>query len=113
MDIKTLQLRAEKSILRSNLDFKLNTTREKAILAHTVKLNEEMGELCNDILSILKLQRASKLENFEKSNMYAEFADVLITVLQLASIAQVDMERAIRDKMKKIETRKKKEKKED
>jgi len=111
MDIKTVQKRAEKNILRSNIDFKLTTTREKAILAHTVKLNEEVGELCNDILSILKLQRSSKLERFEKSNMYEEFADVLITVLQLASIAHVDMDRATRQKLKKIEDRKKKEKK--
>lgn len=109
MDIQTLQIRAEKNILKRNLDFKLTTTREKAILAHTVKLNEEMGELCNDILSILKLQRTSKLERFEKTNMYAEFADVMITLLQLASIAQVDMERAIREKLKKIEARKIKE----
>ncbi|KKQ38082.1 MAG: hypothetical protein US54_C0018G0005 [Candidatus Roizmanbacteria bacterium GW2011_GWA2_37_7] len=110
MDFKAVQKRAEKNILRSNIDFKLNTTREKAILAHAVKLNEEVGELCNDILSILKLQRTSKLERFEKKNIYEEFADVLITVLQLASIARVDMERATRDKLKKIEERYKKEK---
>jgi len=109
MDIKKVQKRAEKNILRSNIDFKLSTTREKAILAHTVKLNEEVGELCNDILAILKLQRSSKMKKFEKSNMYEEFADVLITVLQLASIAHVDMDRATREKLKKIEDRIKKE----
>ena len=42
--------------------------------------------------------------------MYEEFADVLITVLQLASIAHVDMDRATRQKLKKIEDRKMKEK---
>lgn len=85
--------------------YKLYTQQEKAILTKTVKLNEEVGELCNDILSILRLQRRAKLEKFDRRNIYQEFADVIITTIQLAVIAGVDIERAISDKLKKIEGR--------
>ena len=85
--------------------YKLYTQTEKEILTRTIKLNEEVGELCNDILSVLKLQRKSKLEKFDKRNFYEEFADVMITTFQLANSAGVDIERAIGDKLKKIEKR--------
>lgn len=85
--------------------YKLNTQAEKEILTKTIKLNEEVGELCNDTLSVLKLQRKSKLDRFDKRNFYEEFADVLITTIQLANAAGVDIERAINDKLAKIEER--------
>ncbi len=78
-------------------------------MTKTIKLNEEVGELCNDILSILKLQRKAKLEKFDRKNIYQEFADVIITTIQLASVAGVDIERAIEDKMEVIEQRYEKE----
>ena len=37
--------------------------------------------------------------------MYEEFADVIITAIQLAIVAGVDVERAVEDKLKKIEER--------
>ena len=37
--------------------------------------------------------------------MYEEFADVIITAMQLAIAAGVDVERAVGDKLKKIEER--------
>ncbi|MBU2632602.1 hypothetical protein KKG52_02690 [Patescibacteria group bacterium] len=101
MDLKNLQKKI--GSLTTKIDYKLNSPREKEILAKTVKLNEEVGELCNDILGILKLQRASKLNKFDKRNMYQEFADVIISTFQLADAAGVDMQRAINDKVKSIE----------
>lgn len=83
--------------------YKLYSQTEKEILTKTIKLNEEVGELCNDILAVLKLQRKSKLAKFDKRNFYEEFADVIIVTMQLASVAGVDIERAINDKLKKIE----------
>lgn len=105
MNIKNLQDRVKKIDERTYPKYKLYTPKEREILTKTVKLNEEVGELCNDILSVLKLQRKSKLEKFEKKNFYEEFADVLITVVALANVAGVDIERAIGDKIKKIEKR--------
>lgn len=102
MDLKKIQKEVSQFGLKKNFSLELKSDEEKAILVQTVKLNEEVGELCNDILSILQLQRASKLERFNKDNIYQEFADVLITLLQLAHYANVDVDRALADKIKKI-----------
>jgi NTP pyrophosphatase (non-canonical NTP hydrolase) len=37
--------------------------QEKRILARTVKLTEELGELCNEVLAHNSLQRKQKLDN--------------------------------------------------
>lgn len=105
MDIKSLQKRIDDLNAVAKPHYKLYTQEEKEILTKTIKLNEEVGELCNDILSVLKLQRKSKLDKFDKRNFYEEFADVIITTMQLASVAKVDIERALKDKLTKIEKR--------
>ncbi|CAN5182170.1 hypothetical protein BH09PAT1_BH09PAT1_6680 [soil metagenome] len=110
MDITTLQDKVRELDKKKPIIYQLNTQREKEILTKTIKLNEEVGELCNDTLSVLKLQRKSKLENFDKRNFYEEFADVIITTVQLANAAGVDIERAINDKLAKIEHRYSKDK---
>lgn len=103
MNITNLQDRLKELAKHSQISYKLRTPQEQEILSRTVKLNEEVGELCNDILSILKLQRKAKLEKFDKRNVYQEFADVIMTTIQLANAANVDIERAITDKLKKVE----------
>lgn len=110
MNLKSLQEKIKLLNAKTSPHYKLYSQAEKEILTKTVKLNEEVGELCNDILSILKLQRRSKLLKFDKRNMYEEFADVIITAMQLAIVAGVDVERAVGDKLKKIEERYMKEK---
>ena len=105
MDIKSLQQKIAELNVRTRPHYKLYSQEEKEILTKTVKLNEEVGELCNDILSVLRLQRKSKLDKFEKKHIYQEFADVIITTLQLASVAKVDVERAVNDKLITIEER--------
>lgn len=105
MDLKKIQEEVAKYGFKKNVKLELRSPEERAILIQTVKLNEEVGELCNDILSILQLQRSSKLEKFEKDNIYQEFADVLITLLQLAQYANVDVERAVKDKLEKIKSK--------
>lgn len=79
--------------------------KEKEVLYETVKLNEEVGELCNDILAVLSLQRKSKLKLFDKRNLYVEFADVVLTTMQLANAMSVNLDRAVKDKLKKIKER--------
>lgn len=105
MDLKTLEDKVKILADSQKLDYTLRTPREKEILTKTVKLNEEVGELCNDILSILRLQRKAKLERFDRRSIYQEFADVLITLMQLAVAARVDMDRAVHDKLKTINER--------
>lgn len=105
MNIGALQEKIRLFNEKTKPRYKLYSQTEKEILTKTIKLNEEVGELCNDILSVLKLQRKSKLAKFDKRNFYEEFADVIITTFQLGSAAGVDIERAINDKLKKIENR--------
>jgi NTP pyrophosphatase (non-canonical NTP hydrolase) len=110
MNIKNLQDRVKDVDATKTRAPREYTEAEKDILTKTIKLNEEVGELCNDVLSVLKLQRKSKLERFEKRNFYEEFADVIITTMQLANSAGVDIERALSDKLKKIDARRRKDK---
>ena len=78
------------------------TKKEKDILAKTVKLQEEVGELANDVLATLSLQRESKLRKFNKRNLYEEFADIILALTALANVLGVDLTRAVRDKLKKV-----------
>lgn len=104
LSIKELQKRLRSKELDLRIVFTSLTKREKDILAKTVKLSEEVGELSNDILSVLSLQRESKLRKFDKSNLYEEFADIIISTVILANATRVDISRAVNDKMKKILT---------
>lgn len=105
MDLRHLQERIKIHSDKTKFDYSLTTPKEQEVLARTVKLNEEVGELCNDILAVLKLQRKSKLEKFDKRNFYEEFGDVILSTIQLATAAGVDIDRAISDKLKKVEER--------
>jgi len=82
-----------------------SSDEEKRILRRTVKLMEELGELSNDIMKALSLQRGEKLKGFTKEDLAEEFADVLIVALILAKTLDVDIEEALEKKMRKIEAR--------
>jgi len=105
MNLKALEERIRNLSTKLRPTYKFTTREEKDILIETVKLNEEVGELCNDILGILKLQRRAKQKKFDKRNIYEEFADVIISTIVLAQTAGVDLERALKDKLDKIEER--------
>jgi NTP pyrophosphatase (non-canonical NTP hydrolase) len=78
---------------------------EKRILARTVKLTEELGELCNEVLNFNAMQRKEKLDKYDADNLSDEFADVLITTLLLAEVMKVDIEKALKQKIRKIDKR--------
>jgi len=79
--------------------------QEKRILARTVKLTEELGELCDEVLAYNSLQRKQKLDNHDKENLPEEFADVIITALLLAKAMNVDIEKALEKKVEKVNKR--------
>jgi NTP pyrophosphatase (non-canonical NTP hydrolase) len=83
----------------------LNLDKEKMILAQTVKINEELGELYNEILKHCSLQRKEKLDNMDKKDIEEEFSDVLITTLLLAKSMDIDIENALKEKISKINKR--------
>lgn len=84
--------------------------KEKRVLARAVKLSEEVGELCEQVLSGMLLQKSRKLKNYSQEKLGEEVADVLITTLLLADVMKVDVRKSLEDKMKKIEKRWTKEK---
>ena len=79
--------------------------QEKRILARTVKLTEELGELCDEVLAHHSFQRKQKLENHDEENLPEEFTDVIITALLLAKAMDVDIEKALEKKVEKINKR--------
>lgn len=79
--------------------------QEKRILAHTVKLTEELGELCDEVLAYNSLQRKEKLNENTEENLAEEFADVLITSLILAENMNIDIKKALEEKINKINKR--------
>lgn len=105
LSVKELQDVLKKREKELRIEFTSLTKREKDVLAKTVKLSEEVGELSNDILGHLSLQRKSKLDALDKKNIYEEFADVIIACFALAITMRVDMNRALKDKLNKILTK--------
>jgi NTP pyrophosphatase (non-canonical NTP hydrolase) len=79
--------------------------QEKMVLARTVKLAEELGELCQEVLAHYSLQSRPKLDSHDKEKLPEEFADVLITTLLLAKSMNVDVEKALERKIQKINQR--------
>jgi len=79
--------------------------KEKEALAMAVKLQEELGELCQEILFHYSLQGKHKADKFNKENLPNEFADVILITLILAKKMNIDIKKALSDKTKKIENR--------
>ncbi len=86
-----------------------NPPKKERILARTVKLMEESGELANEILKTLSMQRNSKLNNSGSKELSEEFADVIITTLLLAKSSGVDIRKSLDSKIEKINKRNYKE----
>lgn len=78
---------------------------EKEIFARTVKVGEEFGELCQEVLFHANLQGKHKKEQFDENNLANEFADVIFATLLLSKDMNIDIEKALEDKIKKIEKR--------
>ena len=74
------------------------------ILAHTVKLAEELGEFSSEILINQKLVRKEKLYD-NMAELRKEFADVVIVALELADLLNIDIKQALLEKSEIIKAR--------
>jgi NTP pyrophosphatase (non-canonical NTP hydrolase) len=90
---------------RLKLYYNKDMDSEKLILAKTVKLTEEVGELSEEVLKHCSLQRKEKMEKHNPDNLGEEFADVIISTMLLANSMNVDLEVALQNKIKKINDR--------
>lgn len=96
MDIKELMAWAEAQNARLKRHFDYRGDDEKWMMAKAVKLTEEVGELCDEVLAHSSLQRVDKVDGHEKENLPKEVADVLICTLLLAQSMGVDVEAALK-----------------
>ena len=60
---------------------------------------EELGELSNEVLTEVSLQRQSKIDDYDRKNLESEWADVIGTLVLLAIELDIDMETAIDEKI--------------
>lgn len=74
-------------------------TSEQRLFARIMKLVEELGELADEILTSMNLQRESKIAKFSQQNVEDELADVLASVILLADELNIDLEEAMKRKL--------------
>jgi NTP pyrophosphatase (non-canonical NTP hydrolase) len=105
MNLKELQefIDYEDNLLRSIKN--TSQTEQERILSRTVKVSEEFGELCDEVLASLGQQRIGKMENHDVENLSDEFADVVITTFLLAKSMGVDIPNALNKKIEKIKAK--------
>jgi NTP pyrophosphatase (non-canonical NTP hydrolase) len=73
---------------------------DQRVFARTMKMVEELGELADEILTSMNLQRNSKIAAFSRTNVEDEFADVLASLILLANELDIDVEEVIQRKIK-------------
>ncbi len=93
----------QKERLRIEFDVD-NMSENEIIFAQTVKVMEEVGELAEQVLASKSLQR-QRDKKFNKEILADEIADVIITTMMVANRLDVNVEKALTDKIKKIEAR--------
>lgn len=72
---------------------------DQRVFARTMKIVEELGELSDEILTSMNLQRDTKIEKFSRQNVEDEFADVLGSLILLGIEMDIDIERVIQRKI--------------
>lgn len=73
--------------------------QDHKIFARTMKIVEELGELSDEILTSMNLQRNSKIAAFSRQNVEDEFADVLGSLILLGIELDIDIEEVIARKI--------------
>ncbi|MBU0953174.1 MAG: hypothetical protein KKA90_01995 [Nanoarchaeota archaeon] len=105
MDLSTLLEFIDREHERLNDYYKHTLDSEKMLLARSVKLAEEVGELCSAVLAHKSIQRKEKLDGWDKTKLEEEVADVVFTTFLLAKALDVNIEEAMEQKIIKIDQR--------
>jgi NTP pyrophosphatase (non-canonical NTP hydrolase) len=72
---------------------------DQRVFARTMKIVEELGELSDEILTSMNLQRDTKIAKFSKQNIEDEFADVLGSLVLLGIEMDIDLEKVMQRKL--------------
>jgi len=65
--------------------------QDQRTFARTMKVVEELGELADEILTSMNLQRQAKIANFSHQHLEDEFADVMASLILLAIELKIDI----------------------
>lgn len=86
------ELLAEYKIISQTLNTKWPLqNQEHRTFARTMKIVEELGELADEILTSMNLQRNSKIAQFSHQNIEDEFADVVGSLILLSIELDIDV----------------------
>lgn len=80
-------------------------SKEQRIFARSMKIMEELGELSDEILTSMNLQRNTKIEKFSRKNVEDEFADVLGSLVLLGIELEIDLDEVMKRKLEFTKTR--------
>lgn len=72
---------------------------QQRVFARTMKIVEELGELSDEILTSMNLQRNTKIANFSRENIEDEFADVMGSLILLGIELDIDIEKVMKKKI--------------
>lgn len=72
---------------------------EQRTFARTMKVVEELGELADEILTSMNLQRDTKIAKFSQENVEDEFADVMGSLILLGIELDIDFEIVMQKKI--------------
>ena len=73
--------------------------QDQRVFARTMKIVEELGELSDEILTSMNLQRNSKIANFSRENLEVELADFFASLILLGNELEIDIEEVIQRKI--------------
>jgi len=73
--------------------------KQQRIFARTMKVVEELGELSDELLTSMNIQRNSKIAKFSHQNVEDEFADVLGSLVLLSLELDIDIEEVVKRKI--------------
>jgi len=79
--------------------------KEKRTFLDTIKLSEEVWELNEQILWHYGYGRKEKLEKCSSENLEQEIADVIFSAMMIAKSLDIDVEKAMSNKLQKIKHR--------
>jgi len=92
--------------VKEDLDTSLykGRSQDTIILLQSIKVSEELGELHNEVLKLFKSQREEKM-NKNSVNLANELSDVILSSLLLGIELNIDIEKALTDKIDIIKQR--------
>ena len=103
MKLAGLQECANSEIERLERHYQFADDTRARTLAHMTKITEEVGELAEQVLGNLRLQRGEKLKVLEKEHIKKELADVLYATMILA--ASLDMDHVMEERVAELRAR--------